>query len=244
MNRAQSKARRSLRVAVPLTVNFSKRLAATAATAGTAGMLALAQTASADIIYTPANVTLTTGTTFSLDLNHDGNTDFTLADFMRSKTFSVSYRRVLDLGGPANAAAVIASPHNAGALNSGALIGPGASFGTVHNQPALLASILYVIFSRTSSFGNWNNVTNRYLGLRFDIDGQPHYGWARLDVTTRFYPYYDVTGTLTGYAYDTVAGQQVLAGQTSSTPEPGTLGLLALGSLGLGLWRRSCCRRL
>jgi hypothetical protein len=42
---------------------------------------------------------------------------------------------------------------------------------------------------------------------------------------------------LTGYAYDTVAGQSILAGQTG-TPEPGTLGLLALGSQGLGFWRR------
>ena len=44
-------------------------------------------------------------------------------------------------------------------------------------------------------------------------------------------------GVVTGYAYDTIANQPIAAGQTS-TPEPGTLGLLALGSLGLGFWRR------
>jgi hypothetical protein len=36
---------------------------------------------------------------------------------------------------------------------------------------------------------------------------------------------------LTGYAYETVAKQAITAGQ-GTTPEPGTLGLLALGSLG------------
>jgi len=46
-----------------------------------------------------------------------------------------------------------------------------------------------------------------------------------------------VTAVLTGYAYDTVAGQSLTAGQ-GQAPEPGTVGLLALGSLGLGFWRR------
>ena len=43
---------------------------------------------------------------------------------------------------------------------------------------------------------------------------------------------------LTGYAHDTVARLSIDAGHTSATPEPGTLGLLTLGSLGLGFWRR------
>jgi hypothetical protein len=38
------------------------------------------------------------------------------------------------------------------------------------------------------------------------------------------------TGVLSEFAYETVPGQAIEAGQTG-TPEPGTLGLLALGSL-------------
>ena len=56
--------------------------------------------------------------------------------------------------------------------------------------------------------GYWCDVTDGYLGLRFNIGGNVHYGWARLDVDTAG----DVW-TLKDYAYNTVAGESILAGQ-------------------------------
>jgi len=35
-----------------------------------------------------------------------------------------------------------------------------------------------------SQANNWVNVQDRYLGLQFNIGGQTHYGWLRLDVNT------------------------------------------------------------
>lgn len=95
--------------------------------------------------------------------------------------------------------------------------------------------------------GNWVNVTNRYLGLKFKIHGKVHYGWTRLSIE---YVNGSFTEPLTGYAYETIPGKSIIAGQTKGqndssveqpdsaahsvpTPQPATLGALTLGSPGL-----------
>jgi hypothetical protein len=103
--------------------------------------------------------------------------------------------------------------------------------------------------------GNWLNggkgVKNRYLGLKFKINGHFHFGWARLTVTIVKTV---LTATLTGYAYETIPNKSIIAGKTRGpddasveasnkaltvlTPIPATLGALALGSPGLSVWRR------
>ena len=76
---------------------------------------------------------------------------------------------------------------------------------------------------------------NAFLGLQFSADGQVHYGWAEVRLSTEAWKGEAFTGgAVTAYAYNTVANQQILAGQTA-VPEPATLGRLALGSLALGL---------
>jgi hypothetical protein len=72
------------------------------------------------------------------------------------------------------------------------------------------------------------------LGLKFVVHGKVHYGWARLSITLGHHRQYDdVSGTLTGYAYETVPNKPIIAGQTKGpdviTVQPGTLGRLARG---------------
>jgi hypothetical protein len=96
-----------------------------------------------------------------------------------------------------------------------------------------------------------NGVKGRYLGVKFAINGEFHYGWARISfVVTGKGQFY---GVLSGYAYETVANQPLKAGQTKGadgsgktapapvitpTIEPPTLGHLAAGSRALSRWRR------
>jgi hypothetical protein len=82
--------------------------------------------------------------------------------------------------------------------------------------------------------GKGKGVKDRYLGLKFVVDGGVHYGWARVSVTLGHHRQFDdVSGTLTGYAYETVADKPIIAGEITGldviTVQPETLGGLALG---------------
>lgn len=109
--------------------------------------------------------------------------------------------------------------------------------------------------------GYWGgNPKNRYLGVKFAINGQTHYGWVRLTVTTNPEPNEPpISATITAYAYETVANKPIAAGTAAGTADkptaeiqlPGniipqnlqsqsrpSLGMLALGADGVPLWRR------
>jgi hypothetical protein len=95
-------------------------------------------------------------------------------------------------------------------------------------------------------FGQWappgGSIRSRYLGLKFFINGQVHFGWARLNVKIRGAKSTCVQAVLTGYAYETVPVRPIVTGKTKgpdlATAAPTTLGHLALGAAGLVAWRR------
>jgi len=80
--------------------------------------------------------------------------------------------------------------------------------------------------------GSWADVKNRYLGLRFIIKGETHFGWARLNVACNLGS--KKIGLLTGYAYETVPNKPIIAGRTKGpdviTDQPASLGQLARGA--------------
>jgi len=212
--------------------DLERRLRAYAA-AGAAGvgMLALAQPAKADIIYTPTNQQLGTENYLLIDLNHDGISDFGIRNELSSTTAG-RVNNVFAYGQVRGNGVVTERGNFAAAMGPGARIGARDPFSLVG---FMLTRWKTSYYGRAGTYGYWHSVTNRYLGLEFEINGQEHYGRARLDVTNG--SDISIDAVLTGYAYNTVAGQRILAGQ-GSVPEPGSLGLLALGSLGLGFCRR------
>jgi hypothetical protein len=73
---------------------------------------------------------------------------------------------------------------------------------------------------------------NQFVGFKFNNGSGVEYGWARLTMDGS--P--GNSFTLVDYAWGDV-GTSIVAGQEAQVPEPGSLGLLALGGAGLLAWR-------
>jgi hypothetical protein len=204
---------------------------ALAASAAGVGMLALAQTAEAKIIYTPTHVKVTNG--LGLDLNNDGINDFSFATSTTlANGFSVDVK-------PAYSNNLIWGKHwysNLGwasALRAGATIRASKKFQASHTIMCLTTHF------GSGLFGPWWYAHNRYLGLEFQINGQAHYGWARLNFKSC--EFHEVSGTLTGYAYETVPNKSIKTGKTHGpdviTVHDASLGHLARGASAIPAWR-------
>jgi hypothetical protein len=186
-------------------------LYALAATAAGVGLLALAEPSEAKIIYTKTHQVIGTNGFYGLDLNHDGIIDFLIQE--RGYPFSSSGSNGLGAK-EAFGNGVRGNNFLAFALSKGAPIGPRQnfinttnSFGEVMFQAGCSAD------GGCSTEGQWNGVSNRYLGLKFQIGEKTHYGWARLNVAIQ--AGHNIVATLTGYAYETVGNKTIRAGQTS-----------------------------
>jgi hypothetical protein len=198
------------------------RLNMYAFTAGAAGVgvLALGVPLEGKVVYTPDNEQLRSNVELSLDLNHDGITDFVFSNFSSAVSSILSL-----LVAPANPSNEIFSTGDVGvfaaALPAGKKIGPDGGFQKRYGLEMVSAGCQ----------GPWINVHARYVGLKFMIKGETHFGWARLNV--RCTDPKPLKATLTGYAYETVADKPIVAGDTTgedASEEAGTLGNLARGA--------------
>ena len=202
-------------------------LYALAASAAGVGVLALAPPAEGKVVYTKTHAVIQRGDSFKLDLNHDDIVDFTIANFMSCTALICGYFLQLQ---PTRGNSEIGYTQRfftyASALREGFHIDPNRDFKTLSADMVIQMSQL--------TAGPWVNVSNRYLGLKFQIDNAPHYGWARLSVRVKGS---NISATLTGYAYETVANKPIVTGKiedAASAPEglalTGGLGALALGA--------------
>lgn len=213
---------------------------ALAASAAGVSVLALAQPAKAKIVYTQAHRVLHGKMSYKLDLSHDGITDFTLQEHPTCHSCATgTVLSVLPAAGNGASGSTKYASDWAFALKRGALIGTRQQF-----PGKLMAWAATTGDGQSADFGNWLNVKNRYLGLKFKIHGKTHYGWARLNVKAGVRT---ITATLTGYAYETIPGKPIIAGKTHGpdvvTLEPASLGHLARGASALSAWRKRDARK-
>ncbi len=217
---------------------LKSRMNSYALAAGAAGvsMLALTQPAVAEIVFTPSDAILPLNQYISIDLNHDGTPD---VRFLLNSHFYHTFLGALDVKGDGGVIGMVEEfgVRSAAPLLAGATIGPDQQFAKANLRMATShgADIpSYYIYSRTEK-GAWGNLQNRFLGVRFVIDGTIHYGWIRMTVGSSGRP---LSATITGYAYETVPDQPIAAGERSgessaaseSSRAVGSLGALALGS--------------
>lgn len=209
---SQSQAQRKSRNKIQLNAKLDNRLVAymTAATAAGVALLGAAS-ASAEIVFTPANVNIGAGGSYALDLNGDGVPDFTLH---RCRCIGDGHTSFLFAEIDVRGNGVRDTPRaEAAAMPIGAFIGDPQAFTTTNSSYGfgrVMARAFY--YSQSIFSGPWANATNKYLGLRLVIEGKIHYGWARLTVTN-----FNQHGTavLTGYAYETEPNQPIRAGEKS-----------------------------
>ncbi len=215
-----------------------------ATTAGI-GLFSLAQPSQAEIIYTPANITIVENKgEIGLDVDNDGLPDFQFSNFFSQAVplpplgFHIAQ---LDVRPARKANRVefvqsqatncqVKNANCAAELNKGAAIDRQSPVQPGYSQLVMAESggSAYSTFFVGPWFGQSQH--QGFLGLRFTINGQNHFGWARLTIQGVN------SATITGYAYEDVANMPIRAGRTSGTEdnygasEGNSLGHLAQGA--------------
>jgi hypothetical protein len=235
-----------------LDTELETSLSAYAAVAAAAGvsLLALATPAEAKIVYTPANTIIPlNGGPVPFDLNHDGMADFFVSNQLNGTAGDGQSVVQAGVENPSNAIwgrGTFSGPPKRGFRGFGAVFASAKHRGSVigankayfHKGTSWLMAFFARSHYRSTSFGQWWYTERRYLGLKFTINGQVHYGWARLSV---YPPGGPQNVTLTGYAYETIPNKPIITGKIKGpdviTLEPATVGRLAQGASGISAWR-------
>jgi hypothetical protein len=240
-----------------LGIRLEKSIAAYSVAA--AGMVSLATVAHAQIVYTRVDLVNDTGA-IQIDFNDDHVVDFVVHNRLYRENGNYSATLALN-GRSAPMAGVIPNQKGfAKVLSYGASIGSAAQFAGLSNRREIPLASLFCFYQECGQVkGSWYNVQDKYLGLRFEINGQIHYGWVRLSVKRivskiRFEERY-LKVAVKDYAYESTPGKAIAAGdggpgessyngnlaphnESLQAIVPQSLGLLSVGAGAIPLWRR------
>ena len=215
---------------LPANVN-KKRWAMYAAGAAVAAFSG-AQTAEADIVHVvvpdrQGNVGLNTELNFNLGHNGAAN------NFNNTTAYCAQYGFVAGVG---------VTNGGVAAFTNGYLyldnLSSGANVSTFASQFAEQDFVYAIYGNQPGAETAFAAGEEGFVGFRFDDGAGNQFGWARIT----FDPGTDNTFTVNEFAYTTDPEHQIAAGQTAAVaaavPEPTSLGLLALGAVGVLANRR------
>jgi hypothetical protein len=211
-----------------------------------------AHAARATVVYTAGPFPLTVdsglGTTPLIDFDNNMDDEFTVGHERQGGNANADrvLLKELETNGATGSAyvnGVGAFPVFPAKLPFGATIGPAQAYGNAFNGN-VSNQLIDEDYDDNGSFesytGNFtadNIVGNtEYMGVKFHLNDNQfddlHYGWIGLDIQNAA----DLTGVVTGYAYETDADGPITAG--AGVPEPSALALLAMGAAGLAMRRK------
>jgi len=196
------------------------------------GITTVVSGANAQVVYTDVNPDyLLSGnlSVYPLDLNNDASPDFMLMNLDTLINYvSTSYSNVVTYNINVDAATINPGASSNGwlqsnsypaALAQGAMVGSSGSFESSNSSfgyplaAVLQQSVLYngvPVYNYSDTIGNFQMDQEAILGLRFKINNNIHYGWARIEYTSG--------GVLSikDYAYDATPNTAVIAGETGT----------------------------
>ena len=147
-----------------------------------AGAVVSAAGAQAQVVYTDVNPDYSHDAPqnngfaiYPLDLNNDQTVDFLVASRDTVTTATVRLTLAVPYGTNAVAGETPSAYDYALALDINSMVD------STLNWIAATNTMAYNVDSANPYDENWNGVTDKYLGLKFVVGANTHYGWARLD---------------------------------------------------------------
>jgi hypothetical protein len=181
------------------------------------------------VVYTDVvpDITIESGNKYFLDLNNDNNPDFVIEAIHKTSNLYGYQIEVNGVGiyaeGQNEFLVDYFSTSNGDNSYWPKALGLNTQINNlqdlwINTSSGMAMNILFEFYFTTQTLtetfqaGHWQDAKNKFLGLKLKINGNSHYGWARLDVDsagTKF--------TIKDYAFNSRPNSQILAGEKGSS---------------------------
>ncbi len=189
-------------------------------TVAAGSVAAFVGTADAQIVYTDINpdvVLSGNNASYSLNMDNNNTTEMTFASYVSTDSVGnpIAYAMLLNLNTPSTNATLGALyqttvPFPYALANGAPIIAANPNWMPQTNGTQYLAAVIY-----STPYCYFLGQNDRYLGVRFNINNQLHYGWVRLSCNAGA-----SVLTIKDYAYNTQVGSPINAGDMVNSIQP------------------------